>query len=118
MSQLALASEAELSPRHLAFPETGRARPSRGMVLRLAGVLGLLRGKQNALLTAAEFSAQYPVLPPDAEEMAAVTRAMRWTIERHAPYPGVNLDRFWPILALNDPAARLFGPAGLAAGSS
>lgn len=118
LSQLALASEAEVSPRHLAFLETGRARPSRGMVLRLAGVLGLPRGEQNALLTAAGFAAQYPVLPLDAEEMAAVTRAMRWTIARHAPYPGLILDRLWRIVALNAPAERLFGPAGLAAGAS
>jgi transcriptional regulator with XRE-family HTH domain len=118
LSQLALATEAEVSPRHLAFLETGRARPSRGMVLRLSDVLGLPHHDQNALLTAAGFSAQFPALPLQAAEMARVREAMDWTITRHAPYPALILDRLWRIVALNDPAARLFGPVGLAEGVS
>lgn len=118
LSQLALATEAEVSPRHLAFLETGRARPSRGMVLRLAGVLGLPRGEQNGLLAAAGFAPQFPVLPLGAEEMAQVRAAMGWMIDRHAPYPALILDRLWRIVALNPPAARLFGPAGFAEGAS
>jgi transcriptional regulator with XRE-family HTH domain len=39
LSQLALAAEAAVSIRHLCFVETGRANPSRTMVLRLAEVL-------------------------------------------------------------------------------
>ena len=35
-SQLDLASEAEISTRHLSFLETGRSQPSRDMVLHLA----------------------------------------------------------------------------------
>jgi transcriptional regulator with XRE-family HTH domain len=118
LSQLDLASEADVSPRHLAFLETGRARPSRGMVLRLAEVMGLPRGDQTGLLTAAGFSPQFPTLPLAAEEMAQVRAAMGWMIDRHAPYPALILDRLWRIVALNAPAARLFGPAGLAAGIS
>lgn len=118
LSQLDLASEAEVSPRHLAFLETGRSRPSRGMVLRLAEVMGLPRGDQNGLLAAAGFSPQFPVLPLGAEEMAQVRAAMGWMIDRHAPYPALILDRLWRILALNGPAQRLFGPAGFAEGAS
>lgn len=118
LSQLQLATEAEVSPRHLAFLETGRARPSRGMVLRLAGVLGLPQGEQNGLLAAAGFSAQFPSLPLAAEEMAEVRRAMGWMIDRHAPYPALILDRLWRIVALNRTADRLFGRAGLVEGSS
>jgi transcriptional regulator with XRE-family HTH domain len=36
LSQLELALEAGVSARHLSFVETGRARPSAGMVLNLA----------------------------------------------------------------------------------
>jgi transcriptional regulator with XRE-family HTH domain len=118
LSQLDLASEAAVSPRHLAFLETGRSRPSRGMVLRLAEVMGLPRGEQNGLLAAAGFAPQFPVLPLCAEEMAQVRTAMGWMIERHAPYPALILDRLWRIVALNGPAARLFGPAGFAEGAS
>ncbi len=118
LSQLDLASEAEVSPRHLAFLETGRSRPSRGMVLRLAEVMGLPRGEQNGLLAAAGFTPQFPVLPLEAEEMAQVRAAMGWMIDRHAPYPALILDRLWRIVALNRPAQRLFGPAGFAEGAS
>jgi transcriptional regulator with XRE-family HTH domain len=118
LSQLQLASEAAVSPRHVAFLETGRARPSRGMVLRLAEVLGLPRAEQNAILTAAGFSAQFPTLALDAAEMRQVSDAMDWTISRHAPYPALIMDRLWRITALNAPATRLFGPAGFAVGTS
>lgn len=118
LSQLELASEAEVSPRHLAFLETGRSRPSRGMVLRLAGVLSLPRGEQNGLLAAAGFAPQFPVLPLEAADMAQVRQAMGWTIDRHAPYPAMILDRLWRIVALNRPAAQIFGPAGFIEGSS
>ena len=118
LSQLKLANEAEISPRHLAFLETGRARPSRGMVLRLAGVLLLPRGEQNGFLAAAGFAPQFPVLPLDAEEMVQVRQAMGWTINRHAPYPALILDRLWSIVAQNGPAKALFGPAGIGEGSS
>ena len=63
LSQLDLACEADVSPRHLAFLETGRSRPSRGMVVRLAQLLGLPRGDQNGLLTLAGFAPQFPSLP-------------------------------------------------------
>lgn len=118
LSQLDLASEAAVSPRHLAFLETGRSRPSRGMVLRLAEVMGLPRGDQNGLLAAAGFTPQFPVLPLAAEEMAQIRAAMGWMIDRHAPYPALILDRLWRIVALNGPAARLFGPVGFSEGAS
>ena len=118
LSQLDLACEADVSPRHLAFLETGRSRPSRGMVVRLAQVLGLPRGDQNGLLTLAGFAPQFPSLPLDDAEMGQVRQAMGWMIDRHAPYPALILDRLWRIVALNGPAQRLFGPAGFAEGSS
>lgn len=118
LSQLDLASEATVSPRHLAFLETGRSRPSRDMVLRLAGALGLPPEAQNGLLGAAGFAPHYPALPLAAEEMAQVRAAMGWMIDRHAPYPALILDRLWRIVDLNAPAARLFGPTGFAPGAS
>jgi transcriptional regulator with XRE-family HTH domain len=118
LSQLQLATEAEVSPRHLAFLESGRSRPSRAMVLRLAEVLGLPRAEQNTILTAAGFSLQFPQLGLDASEMAQVRLAMDWTITRHAPYPGLIMDRLWRIVAMNTPAERMFGPAGFTVGAS
>ncbi|HEU4727305.1 MAG TPA: helix-turn-helix transcriptional regulator, partial [Kofleriaceae bacterium] len=59
LSQLALAAEAEISSRHLCFLETGRARPSREMVLRLASVLDVPLRERNGLLLAAGFAPVY-----------------------------------------------------------
>ena len=118
LSQLALAGETDISARHLAFLETGRARPSRAMVLRLAAALGLPNGETNGLLQHAGFSAQYPARPLEADEMATVRDAMLWTISRHAPYPALVMDRLWRITALNDPATRLFGALGIGVGTS
>ncbi len=118
LSQLELASDAAVSPRHLAFFDTGRSRPSRQMVLRLAEVLGLPRGEQNGSLTTAGFAPPFPVLPLAVEEMAQVRATMSWMIERHAPYPALILDRLWRIVALNNPAKRLFGSMGFAEGTS
>lgn len=53
ISQLDLAIEADVSPRHVSFIETGRAQPSRAMVLRLAEALDVPRREQNQLLLAA-----------------------------------------------------------------
>jgi transcriptional regulator with XRE-family HTH domain len=53
MSQLDLAGEAAVSPRHLSFVETGRAVPSREMVLTLARALDVPFRERNAMLSAA-----------------------------------------------------------------
>ena len=47
MSQLDLASEAEISQRHLSFVESGRAAPSRDMVLHLAEKLDIPLRQRN-----------------------------------------------------------------------
>jgi transcriptional regulator with XRE-family HTH domain len=117
-SQMDLAHEAGVSPRHLAFLETGRARPSRGMVLRLAQTLALPHPGVNALLSTAGFAAHFPALPLTDQTMAQARAALDWMIQRHAPYPALVLDRVWTITALNAPAQALFSPAGFAEDSS
>src|SRR5271165_1487481 len=56
MSQLDLACEAEISTRHLSFLETGRAQPSREMILHLAEMLAIPVRERNLLLVAAGFA--------------------------------------------------------------
>ena len=53
LSQLDLALDADISTRHLSFMETGRASPSRDMVLRLAERLEVPLRERNTLLVAA-----------------------------------------------------------------
>lgn len=63
LRQLDLAQEAEISTRHLSFVETGRAMPSREMVLRLAERLQVPLRERNALLVAAGYTPMYRERP-------------------------------------------------------
>jgi transcriptional regulator with XRE-family HTH domain len=119
MSQLGLAVEAEISTRHLSFLETGRAQPSRDMLLLLARALEVpLRGR-NELLTAAGYAPIYRETPLDAPQMAQVRRGLDFLLRQQEPYPALVLDRHWNILLTNEATGRVMGcfldPAAAAA---
>jgi transcriptional regulator with XRE-family HTH domain len=101
MSQLDLAAEADISSRHLSFLETGRARPSREMVLHLAEHLTVPLREQNVLLVAAGYAPLFPERPLDAPELAVARQAMQQVLTGHEPYPALAVDRHWTLLASN-----------------
>lgn len=109
LSQLALAGEAAVSIRHLCFVETGRARPSRTMVLRLAEALDVPLRERNTLLLAAGFAPAYRESTLDAPELAAVRVALTAILAQQEPYPAVVMDRSWDIRHTNRAADRFFG---------
>src|SRR6266540_3415872 len=74
VSQLALATDAEVSVRHLSFLETDRARPSREMVERLAIALDVPLADRNAVLLAAGFAPAYGQRELGAPELERVRR--------------------------------------------
>ena len=117
-SQLNLALEAEISARHLSFLETGRANPSRDMVLRLGEALALPLDARNQMLNHAGFAVLYKGRDWDDADMAPVRQAISRQLERHAPYPGLALDRVWTIRQANPPALALFGMFGIGLGGS
>ena len=106
-SQLSLALTCETSQRHISFLESGRARPSRGMVLNLAGALGLPLRHQDALLLAAGFAPVFGQRSPEAPEMRPIRAVLDRMLERQAPYPAVVVDRHYSLVQANDGAARL-----------
>jgi transcriptional regulator with XRE-family HTH domain len=109
MSQLGLAAEAGISARHLSFLETGRAQPSREMVLLLSRVLEVpLRGR-NELLAVAGYAPTYRETALDAPEMAQVRRALGFMLRQQEPYPAMVLDRHWNILMTNEAMNRVMG---------
>lgn len=118
MSQLDLASEAGVSARHLSFLETGRSQASRGMVLRLSEVLQMPLAESNRLLTAGGLAPAFGNRPVEDQDLAPLDSAMRWTLDRHAPYPAMALDRHWQLLACNRPAQLLLSPFSIAPGES
>jgi transcriptional regulator with XRE-family HTH domain len=109
MSQLALATEAGVSARHLCFVETGRARPSRDMVLLLATTLDVPLRERNALLLAAGFAPIYREADLDAPEVASVRSALDAILRQQEPFPAVVMNRYWDILTMNAAASRFFG---------
>lgn len=116
ISQLQLALRAGVSARHLSYVETGRARPGRDLVSRLADVLGMPLRERNALLVAAGFAPIYPETTLDTPALAAIRRAIDLTLEHHEPFPGLVIDRHWDIVRSNSAFARLLtylrGPHG------
>jgi transcriptional regulator with XRE-family HTH domain len=109
LSQLALANEADVSPRHVCFVETGRAKPSREMVLLLATVLDVPLRERNALLLAAGFAPMYSEASLDAVELAPVRAALDAILFQQEPFPAIVMNRRWDILKTNAAAARFFG---------
>lgn len=107
MSQLDLALEAGVSARHLSFVETGRAQPSREMVLMLAEHLQVPLREQNALLLAAGYAPAFSETSLDRDQMRPVRRALDAILTGHEPYPAVIVDREWELVASNAPAGGL-----------
>nr|MEC9422022.1 helix-turn-helix transcriptional regulator [Pseudomonadota bacterium] len=101
MSQLALASEANISQRHLSFLESGRSRPSRDMVMHLAEQLDVPLRERNAILVAAGHAPQYPQHGLDEPELAAATAVVRQILDGHLPHPALAVNRHWELQAAN-----------------
>ena len=102
LSQLELALDAAVSSRHVSFLETGRARPSREMLLRLAEHLEVPLRERNALLLAAGYAPVYGERPIQTAEMEPVRRALDRFLRAHEPYPAVVIDRHHTLIAAND----------------
>jgi transcriptional regulator with XRE-family HTH domain len=108
MSQLALATEAGISTRHLSFLETGRAQPSREMVQLLSGMLDVPFGDRNALLVAAGYAPAYGDRPLGAPDLAPVRRALEYILRQQEPFPALVLDGEWNIVMGNEASHRVF----------
>lgn len=117
LSQLDLACEAEISTRHLSFLETGRSRPSREMVLRLAEHLDIPLRDRNRLLNAAGFAALYPERPLEA--LSGAREIVDLVLAAHEPNPALAIDRHWTLVAANRAVAPLMAgvDASLTAGA-
>jgi transcriptional regulator with XRE-family HTH domain len=101
LSQLELANRTGVSARHLSFLETGRARPSREMVIRLADQLDVPLRERNHLLLAAGYAPMYAETALAAPQMAAIRSAVRQVLAGHNPYPALVVDRYWNIVEAN-----------------
>src|SRR5258706_4314347 len=98
LSQLELALDAEVSPRHLSFIESGRSSPSREMVLHLAETLDVPKRERNAMLLAAGYAPVFGETPLTDPSMASVRRAIHQVLGAPPRYSAVALERHWTVV--------------------
>jgi transcriptional regulator with XRE-family HTH domain len=106
-SQLDLACDGEISTRHLSFIETGRATPSREMLLRLTEALDVPLRERNLMLLSAGYAPHFAERPLDDPALEAARDAVRLVLRGHEPYPAVAVDRHWTLVAANASMAPL-----------
>ena len=104
-SQLKLAVDGDVSQRHLSFLESGRAQPSRDLVLKLGIVLDVPLRQRNAMLLAAGFAPAYQERNLSDPELGSVMQALDFMLRQQAPFPALVVDRLWNLVMFNEPAA-------------
>lgn len=107
LSQLELSLDADISTRHLSYVETGRATPSRAMVLHLAEQLEVPLRERNTLLAAAGYAPIYRERPLADPALQAAREAVELVLRAHEPYPALAVDRHWNMLSHNRPVLAL-----------
>lgn len=101
LTQLDLATIAEVSTRHLSWVETGRSQPTQRMILRLAESMDVPLRERNALLLAGGFAPAYTESGPAAPALGPVLDAFRMVLAAHEPFPAVVVDRSWELVEAN-----------------
>ncbi|MEZ5702364.1 MAG: helix-turn-helix transcriptional regulator [Burkholderiaceae bacterium] len=107
LSQQDLALDAGLSTRHLSCVETGKASPSREVVLRLCERLAVPLRERNDWLTAAGYAPMYREHRLDDPQLLAAREAVQHILNGHEPWPAVAFDRHWNLVLSNRTVAPL-----------
>src|SRR5215510_1960322 len=119
LTQLELSLDARVSTRHLSFLESGRATPSREMLIKLSDVLDVPLRERNLLLLAAGHAPLYRETPLDDPRMAQVRSALELILKQNEPHSALAFDRHWNIVMANAAYVRFLTfilgkpPAGL-----
>lgn len=104
MSQLDLSNKAGVSTRHLSFVETGRAQPSRDLLLHLGRSLAMPMRDCNRLLLAAGYAPVFGDAPLEAPEQRDTLAAVQRVLDAHEPWPALVVDRHWNLVMANQAA--------------
>ena len=110
LSQLDLSHEAQISPRHVSFLETGRSSPSQEMVLHLLDTLDVPLWDRNRLLLAAGYAPVYTRSNLGDDNLAQFRRVVRQLLQRHEPYPAYAIDGAWNVIDANPAYRTAVGP--------
>ena len=107
LSQMELALEAGISPRHLSFVETGRSQPGRSTLMSLAEVLEVPLRDRNLLLLSAGLAPAYAERSLGDSALDPAREAVSQILRAHEPYPAVAVDRSWNLILANRAVAPL-----------
>lgn len=102
LSQLDLASDANISTKHLSFLETGRSQPSRDMLLHLAEHLEVPLREQNVLLVTAGYAPLFSERSLDDDDLDPAREAIQHVLHGHEPYPAIAINRHWQMVMANN----------------
>jgi transcriptional regulator with XRE-family HTH domain len=112
LSQLELSLRVGVSQRHLSCIETGRARPSRAMLIALLDAMKAPLPQRNAALLAAGYAPQYAAHPLDHPAMELVRQTLGHLLQAHEPAPAMVLDAGWNLVQANRGGLALWGWLG------
>lgn len=108
VSQMELALRAQTTPRYISFIETGRSRPGREVVLRLASALDIPLKEQNRLLLLAGLKPAFPHTPLEDPAMRSINLVLEQILKGHEPFPAWVIAQGWRFIKANQAAERLF----------
>jgi transcriptional regulator with XRE-family HTH domain len=98
---MTLALDVGVSARHMSFVETGRSRPSRPLLLRIADRLDIPGREENTLLEAAGHARRYRETDLSDPDLGQVTRVLRFLLDRHEPNSALIINRHWDVVMSN-----------------
>jgi transcriptional regulator with XRE-family HTH domain len=107
-SQLHLSTISKVSQRHISFLESGRAQPSKDLILKLGIALEIPLRQRNSMLLVAGFAPAYQERSLSDPELIAVRQALDFMLAQQAPFPALVVDRLWNLQLYNEPAACMF----------
>jgi transcriptional regulator with XRE-family HTH domain len=108
LSQLDLAAAASVSTKHISFVETGRANPSRQLLVHLAEALAMPLRERNRLLLAAGYAPPHREHPFQDRAMLPLRQALTTLLTAHEPNPALVVNAHWELVAANTAADLLW----------
>lgn len=100
-SQLELSLRLQISQRHLSFVESGRARPSRDLLMAWLQELDAPLVVRNAAMLQAGYAPIYSAAPLNDPSLAQAHDALVQLLNAHDPMPALVIDAQWNLMHLN-----------------
>jgi transcriptional regulator with XRE-family HTH domain len=101
LSQLELSMRVGVSQRHVSFVESGRAQPSRELLIAWLQELDAPLVVRNAAMLQAGYAPVYSAAKLDDPSLAQANEALVQLLQAHDPQPAFVLDSHWNVLHIN-----------------